>query len=406
MCAQRTPDCSGFHIFQMLVHFFSDRNYVLPGFEAVYYVYDCPHNCSNNGRCINNHCNCNQGFTGIFCEQTQCPNMCGQFGQCTSSYVCQCTDGHFGYDCRLAVNRTASQSGWQLLEPFEGSVFTARTGLAGAFVSQLNRLYVFGGYSLNSVLGDLVYYSMVDEKWIKTPTTLAKFSPRPRYGHAMVAIGLKLYMFGGISLDGGPTKSSNISNELWMWNTLSEIWTLLTRSCSVQPFGVTGHTLTVVDDYFLYLFGGRTNDGTFLSKMFIYDTRNSSSCWQPIVARGGRDAYHQLVGHTAVFHRESRSILVFGGFMADSAKFPKRTNAMLAFNVDSQWWSELGNSLQVPRERAYHQAAILGNYMVIHGGNVHMHRDEEMCYDSQIYFYHLGCHVWVDGTEMAKALPG
>lgn len=29
------------------------------------------------------------------------------------------------------------------------------------------------------------------------------------------------------------------------------------------------------------------------------------------------------------------------------------------------------------------------------GGNVHIHYQEEKCYDEEIFFYHLGCHQWV-----------
>lgn len=33
------------------------------------------------------------------------------------------------------------------------------------------------------------------------------------------------------------------------------------------------------------------------------------------------------------------------------------------------------------------------------GGNVHIHYQEEKCYDEEIFFYHLGCHQWVSSGE-------
>lgn len=33
------------------------------------------------------------------------------------------------------------------------------------------------------------------------------------------------------------------------------------------------------------------------------------------------------------------------------------------------------------------------------GGNVHIHYQEEKCYDEEIFFYHLGCHQWVSAGE-------
>ena len=33
------------------------------------------------------------------------------------------------------------------------------------------------------------------------------------------------------------------------------------------------------------------------------------------------------------------------------------------------------------------------------GGNVHIHYQEEKCYDEELFFYHLGCHQWVSAGE-------
>lgn len=38
---------------------------------------------------------------------------------------------------------------------------------------------------------------------------------------------------------------------------------------------------------------------------------------------------------------------------------------------------------------------IAGNYLVVFGGYSHRHNKEEICYDNQMYLYHLGCHAWV-----------
>lgn len=38
------------------------------------------------------------------------------------------------------------------------------------------------------------------------------------------------------------------------------------------------------------------------------------------------------------------------------------------------------------------------------GGNVHTHYQEEKCYEDGLFFYHLGCHQWVSGAELAP--PG
>ena len=58
----------------------------------------------------------------------------------------------------------------------------------------------------------------------------------------------------------------------------------------------------------------------------------------------------------------------------------------------------------VPRERAFHSAVVMGNYMVVYGGNTHEHDALEVCYSRQIYFYHLSCHKWLNDTYFTSQL--
>lgn len=49
-------------------------------------------------------------------------------------------------------------------------------------------------------------------------------------------------------------------------------------------------------------------------------------------------------------------------------------------------------------------ASYLCPFSPLLGGNVHTHYQEEKCYEDGIFFYHLGCHQWVSGAELAP--PG
>jgi len=44
-----------------------------------------------------------------------------------------------------------------------------------------------------------------------------------------------------------------------------------------------------------------------------------------------------------------------------------------------------------------------GNYLVVFGGYSHKHNKEEICYDNQIYFYHLGCHTWLNHEVLGNS---
>ena len=137
--------------FQMLVYFYSDRNYVLTGFQATYTVTECPYNCSGHGSCnpATHQCTCGSGYKGVGCEVEYCPDMCGivdSLGVChTSQQHCECSQGNTGYSCSLSLYDTEEgQSTWHSLSP-ENTGFSGRAGHAGCFIEQTNSMYIFGG---------------------------------------------------------------------------------------------------------------------------------------------------------------------------------------------------------------------------------------------------------------------
>ncbi len=318
-------------------------------------------------------------------------------------YTCRCAESFIGDECQLDFNSTDSQSTWYNLV-HENPDFTPRTGHTGVFVPSMFTFYVFGGNTLNTLLDDLVKFDFSPNyhEWVSVPRT----SPWPsaRHEHAMARVGDHFYVYGGILAD------DSHSNELWFHNTTNSQWQLRGGAGSVEPPGLASHTLTLVENRWLYLFGGRTEAGEFSSAMYRIDTRDESSVWEEVHARGGKEADRRLVGHSTVYHSEAKSLLVFGGFLPDYARFPKRMNFLHAYHIEENYWSQIFyeavDNYYPPKDRSYHSAQIMGNYMVVFGGNTHIHHEEEICYDNEIYFYHLGCHRWVDYKKMAEAFPG
>lgn len=114
-------------------------------------------------------------------------------------------------------------------------------------------------------------------------------------------------------------------------------------------------------------------------------------------------------------------------FLCHPFRFSVRVNNTDVFHVDRRFWTSFRSRFPAtgPRERAFHSATVIGNYMVVYGepslhlqstcfplcvlmfpscvllpgGNVHIHYQEEKCYDEEIFFYHLGCHQWVSSGE-------
>jgi len=60
----------------MLVHFYSDTNYVLEGFKANYTIENCSRQCSGHGSCSKGYCTCDLHWRGKYCSLSLCPNNC------------------------------------------------------------------------------------------------------------------------------------------------------------------------------------------------------------------------------------------------------------------------------------------------------------------------------------------
>nr|KAG5710511.1 hypothetical protein BaRGS_013157 [Batillaria attramentaria] len=385
----------------MLLYMYSDRNYLKHGFEARYHVFDCPWNCSGHGVCSNHTCRCSPGYYGDGCQYQFCVDNCGANGTCIpisrTMKKCQCDEGYIGHACNISTEDGRGAGEWFTLQP-SGSGFKGRTSHTAVFLEGFDCLWVFGGFDLNTVLGDLSRYCFHTNVW----EVVAPAEPWPdaRSGHAAAAFADGFYMFGGVLANGSH------SNELWFYNATSSQWRLTATSSSIQPNPVTGHTLTAVDDW-LYLIGGKTEDRVSRDDVYRINATKADS-WEVVVIKGSRYPPKRLVSHTTVYHKESYSLIVFGGYLQSSALFSDRTQQVLSLSLYDNYWSELHNSnwqdKTIPKQRAFHSAVTMGNYMVVYGGNTHDHsgRDEdsglEICYNPRMYFYHLGCHVWLNHT--------
>ena len=114
----------------MLLYLYSDRNYLKDGFEAYYFIYDCPWNCSNRGVCTNHTCRCHAGYYGDGCQHQVCVDNCNGHGTCVpvsrSMQRCECDEGYAGHSCDVSLSDGGGQARWYTLQP-SGSGFKGRT---------------------------------------------------------------------------------------------------------------------------------------------------------------------------------------------------------------------------------------------------------------------------------------
>ncbi|XP_067133716.1 multiple epidermal growth factor-like domains protein 8 [Centruroides vittatus] len=387
----------------MLILLYSDTNYIRKGFKAMFNITDCPLNCSQRGKCVGNICHCEQLWTGEACDISLCPNDCGineETGEC-DRYMdppkCICKPGYSGESCSLPESNLNGGNTWHLLTR-EKTDLSPRAGLAGVYLAHVDKFYLFGGFTFGSVLGDLLSYNFNESKWQKILTV---FGPSPRWGHAIASYAKNFVLYGG-ELENGL-----LSDELWLYNVAKEEWQLEAKHSIIRPPALTKHSLTLVEGKWLYLFGGSLEDGSFSSGMYRINL-NEGAQWEKIEPLGGKELERRIVGHSAVYHAATKSLFIYGGIMVDYARFSRLSNQIHAFHVDKQYWTQIAypkSGTSIPLERAFHSAAVVGDYLVIYGGYTHRHSHQEICYDNEIYLYHLGCHKWVDFHVLGMKKP-
>eukprot|EP00057_Strongylocentrotus_purpuratus_P007268 XP_011661742.1 PREDICTED: multiple epidermal growth factor-like domains protein 8 [Strongylocentrotus purpuratus] len=400
---------------QMLIYMYSDRNYNLLGFDATYTIEDCPYGCSGHGTCVDHSCVCNSGYHGDGCERLSCPYECGSEwnqGVCQQSGVqqCSCSAGFVGEGCSLSTN---SNLGWGqtfLVSSGASEGLSKRAGHASVYHEETDSLWTYGGFDLNRPSDDLVQYSFETDEWTQiTPNGSVK--PSGRYRHTMELYENHLLVFGGVLVNG------SWSNELWSFDLATLSWELLPSGTESVPPGLAHHSSCIVEYSYLVIIGGASQEQTFLGSIYKYDLQLLQG-WEEITPRGGLEREVRLRDHTSVYHYDTKSILVFGGLKSPQTHntlVSSRVSTVYAFQFEDRYWTKLSSSGSV-RARSYHTANIIGNYMVVYGGNVHQHLsnnggyvdvqdgnygEHEKCFEDGIELYHLGCHKWVSLNEIA-----
>ncbi|XP_043935354.1 multiple epidermal growth factor-like domains protein 8 [Protopterus annectens] len=303
------------------------------------------------------------------------------------THQCQCDSGYIGQKCDLSLLDNQGTANWYNVSASDPK-FTPRSAAAGVFLNTTNALYIFGGFDLNTALGDLVLYNFTTNSWERK---VLSPSPAPRHSHVAVEWRGNLVVYGGELANG------SLANDVWLYNPLNNRWRELALSNSQSPPRLASHAAALVSDW-MYIFGGRSETDTFSSSMHRFHLL--TWIWEVIFPAGGKPP--AAAGHSMVYHAASRSLIVYGGHRPSTARFSIRVNITDVFHVDAHFWTTLKSKQPQhgPRERAFHSATVIGNYMVVYGGNIHIHYQEEKCYDEEIFFYHLGCHQWVSSEEL------
>lgn len=259
----------------------------------------------------------------------------------------------------------------------------------------------------------LLQYYFTSQTWNETTGDLF---PHQRTDHSTILVDDLLYVFGGRVVD-------NLSNDLWKYNITAQTWTRITAPsafsfvlfvrlfcccrcwccllclflfffcfCLSQSFltldptnPVFGHRgVYVPDTRQLFYFGGITSVRAVNSNVYVFNLDQET--WQTVPFYG--DTVVGLAYPVVVYDQPSRRIIIHGGTWTDGGG-AYTSDILLSYSVATSYFTILNPTGAVPPGTYNHAAAMIGDYMVIHGGAT------DSCLTSALYAYHLRCNKWV-----------
>ncbi|ESO85378.1 hypothetical protein LOTGIDRAFT_205828 [Lottia gigantea] len=181
-----------------------------------------------------------------------------------------------------------------------------------------------------------------------------------RVNHAAVAIGDRIYSFGGYCT--GEDYDVTRPMDVHILDTLSLRWKLLptpdVSSDTPVPYQRYGHTAVTVGDC-AYIWGGRNDKDGACNILFCFDSSNLSWSKPTVYGRipGARDGHSSCLINNKMY--------IFGGFEEEIDRF---NNEIHLFDFENMSWSYVKTCGQPSRWRDFHTAVGIDNIMYIFGG--------------------------------------
>ncbi|KAJ7492803.1 hypothetical protein FB451DRAFT_1389152 [Mycena latifolia] len=156
-------------------------------------------------------------------------------------------DGEFLNDLwSFDLNSLRTRATWELCEPASSERPAQRTG--HACITFENRIIVFGGTDGQYHYNDTWTFDLTTRKW--SELQCIGFIPSPREGHAAALVDDVIYVFGGRGVDGkdlSDLAAFKISNQRWY----------MFQNMGPSPSGRSGHAMAAVGPK-VYVLGGES----------------------------------------------------------------------------------------------------------------------------------------------------
>ncbi|XP_060045855.1 kelch domain-containing protein 3 isoform X3 [Erinaceus europaeus] len=215
-----------------------------------------------------------------------------------------------------------------------------------------------------------------------------------RVNHAAVAVGHRVYSFGGYC--SGEDYETLRQIDVHIFNAVSLRWTKLPPvrptvrgQAPVVPYMRYGHSTVLIDDAVL-LWGGRNDTEGACNVLYAFDV-NTHKWSTPRVSGtvpGARD------GHSACVL--GKIMYIFGGYEQLADCF---SNDIHKLDTSTMTWTLICTKGNPARWRDFHSATMLGNQMYVFGGRADrfgpFHSNNEI-YCNRIRVFDTRTEAWLD----------
>ncbi|KAJ7630754.1 hypothetical protein FB45DRAFT_833493 [Roridomyces roridus] len=224
-------------------------------------------------------------------------------------------DGEFLNDLWFFdLNSLRSRAQWELCEVTSSERPAQRTG--HVCLTHENRIIVFGGTDGQYHYNDTWAFDLTTRKW--TELQCIGFIPSPREGHAAALVDDVIYIFGGRGVDG------NDLNDLAAFKISNQRWYMF-QNMGPSPTGRSGHAMAAVGTK-VYVLGGesftpsKTDD---YSLVHVLDTKHIKyPANPPSAGQGAGQGVAQGVARKASLNPAPSQIGVANGVRSMSPSMP------------------------------------------------------------------------------------
>lgn len=165
-------------------------------------------------------------------------------------------------------------------------------------------LYVFGGENRKGeATNDLYILNIKEKKWEKRLFSEKEIPNLMGHTANFSNKIISIIIFGGFS-------HGKYLNNIHYFDIAKNEWSFENYDGKANlPRGRIGHTSTLVNDKFLYVFGGQTNDGLYLNDLWKFNLEDHT--WEEIIVKS--EIPKARSGHSAVYNDSTNCIYYFGG---------------------------------------------------------------------------------------------